>query len=261
MRVGVISYNIHCVPVAGGCSAGHIDRVGKYLRHLLDQKPRVGVVVLNEIFLERARKALLRHMRSSGRSWQMTPVANTPSMGVLASSGVVVAWRPDLVVRTGRMHEITFRRCCQFDCLAYKGAIHVPLRTLEGDRFHVVGTHMQALELPGLCAGVRDSQTEHLGKMVRSLERSGSVGSGEPVLLAGDFNESSSEAMETRLGASHMSCEGDCRTHAHGEFDHFFLRAGDSFMSRCSSYRALRSTGVSNPSDHDPIYMSVDFSK
>ena len=53
----------------------------------------------------------------------MTRVANTPRVGPLASSGVAIAWRPDKVVRTGKMHEISFKGCCQFDCLAYKGAI------------------------------------------------------------------------------------------------------------------------------------------
>ena len=67
------------------------------------------------------------------------------------------------------------------------------------------------------CSGIRDGQSEQLGNMVSALQNRGTVHPDEPVILAGDFNESATEGMESRLGASHVSCEGNCRTHAHGE--------------------------------------------
>ena len=255
--VGIISYNIHCVPVTGGCPTGHLDTVAYYVSRLASEHD-ASIIVLNELFVERARTSMLYRLRKSGVEWQMTRVANTPRVGPLASSGVAIAWRPDKVVRTGKMHEISFKGCCQFDCLAYKGAIHVPFRTTGGARFHVVGTHMQAWEIPMACSGIRDGQSEQLGNMVSALQNRGTVHPDEPVILAGDFNESATEGMESRLGASHVSCEGNCRTHAHGEFDHFFVRAPASFMSKCSSYTSVGVSGMSNPSDHRPIFMKVE---
>ena len=143
MTVGIISYNIHCVPVAGGCPTGHLDTVAAYVSRLAREHD-ASVIVFNELFVGEARATILKRLRAGGILWQMTPVANTPSVGPLASSGVAVGWRPDRVVRTGKMHEISFTGCCQFDCLAYKGAIHVPFRTAEGAHFHVVGTHMSS---------------------------------------------------------------------------------------------------------------------
>lgn len=256
MTIGIISYNIHCVPVAGGCPTGHLDIVASYVSRLT-QDHDISIIVLNELFVGEAREAILKQLRAGDILWQMTRVANTPRVGPLASSGVAIAWRPDRVVRTGKMHEISFTGCCQFDCLAYKGAIHVPFRTLRGNRFHVVGTHMQAWEIPMACSGIRDGQSEQLGNMVSALQKRGTVHPDEPVIMAGDFNESATEGMESRLGASHVSCEGNCRTHAHGEFDHFFVRAPASFMSQCSSYTSVGVSGMSNPSDHHPIFMKV----
>ena len=257
MRIGILSYNIHCVPVPGGCPVGHVHAVAEYVDQLAAAKD-ASIIVFNELFVPRTRTALLQKLRAGGVQWQMTPVANTPSTGPLASSGVAVAWRPGRVFRTGKMHEISFKGCCQFDCLSYKGAIHVPFRSPSGERFHVVGTHMQAWEIPVVCDGIRNGQSEQLGDMVSALQDRGTVGSGEPVLLAGDFNESASEAMELRLGASHISCEGNCLTHQYGQFDHFFVRSDMAFLSRCSSYAATGVPNVPNPSDHAPIFMYVD---
>lgn len=257
MTVGIISYNIHCVPVAGGCPTGHLENVAAYVNSLAIEHD-ASIFIFNELFVTDARTVLLNRLREGGVVWQMTKVANTPNVGPLASSGVAVAWRPDRVIRTGKMHEIAFKGCCQFDCLAYKGAIHVPFRTMDGHRFHVVGTHMQAWEIPMACAGIRDGQSEQLGNMVSALQSRGTVHSGEPVIMGGDFNETATEGMEARLGASHVSCEGNCKTHASGEFDHFFVRADHSFLSRCSSYTSVNVSGMSNPSDHLPIFMQVD---
>jgi len=257
MTVGIISYNIHCVPVVGGCPTGHLNAVAAYVNRLATDND-ASILVLNELFVKDARAVLLKRLREGGVMWQMTPVANTPHVNLLASSGVAVAWRPDRVIRTGKMHEIAFKGCCQFDCLAYKGAIHVPFRTLEGHRFHVVGTHMQAWEIPMACTGVRDGQSEQLGNMVSALQKDGTVHPSEAVILAGDFNENATEGMESRLGASHVACRGECRTHASGAFDHFFVRADESFLSRCSPYTTVGVSNASNPSDHLPIFMKVD---
>lgn len=122
------------------------------------------------------------------------------------------------------MHEVTYKNCCQFDCLAHKGGLHVPFETAGGHGFHIVATHMQAYELPLLCNGVRLQQTTDLGHMVDRLEARGTIPHTQPVIFAGDFNEASSAVFESKLGATWVQCEKDCKTHNYGEFDHFYAR-------------------------------------
>ena len=89
------------------------------------------------------------------------------------------------------------------------------------------------------------------------LEEAGHIRPVEPVLLAGDFNEKHSVAMERRLGAKHVVCEGDCRTHSEGEYDHFYLREGDQEKVQHASFRKVSVGGLSNPSDHAPIITTL----
>ena len=259
--VVVISWNVHCVPVAGGCSENHVRTVAKYAARLAKQHD-AQVLVLNEIFLPRVRAQILKALRNTAKdyTWNMTPIANSAGTAPLVGSGVVIAWRGDLK-KDGSMHEIAYKTCCQFDCLSYKGGLQLPLRHPDGGRFHVLGTHMQAWEIPLVCDGVRDQQSNALGSMASQLEGAGHILPGEPVLFAGDFNEKHSAAMEARLGAKHVTCESGCATHSHGEFDHFYLRGGGVTRAQGMSFRAVRAAGASNPSDHLPILTNLDLSK
>ena len=99
---------------------------------------------------------------------------------------------------------------------------------------------------------------DQLRAMCEELEKRGVVGSGEPVLLAGDFNERTSGDAETRIGASHVSCSHNCRTHASGNFDHFYVRGSDDFQNRVKPFHGVQLSRVSNPSDHMPIMVHVD---
>ena len=85
--VVLLSWNVHCVPVPGGCSASHVEKVASYAEKLASQHD-ASVIVLNEIFVERMRTAILKRLRHSGRTWNMTPIANASN--VARSS--VLAW-------------------------------------------------------------------------------------------------------------------------------------------------------------------------
>ena len=63
--VGIISYNIHCVPVTGGCPTGHLDTVAYYVSRLASEHD-ASIIVLNELFVERARTSMLYRLRKSG---------------------------------------------------------------------------------------------------------------------------------------------------------------------------------------------------
>ena len=252
--VVLLSWNVHCVPVPGGCSASHVEKVASYAAKLASQHD-ASVIVLNEIFVERMRTAILKRLRHSGRTWNMTPIANASNVAPLVGSGVVVAWRDD-IQKHGKMHEMTYKSCCQFDCLSHKGGLHVPLRA--GKRvFHIIATHMQALELPLVCNGVRDRQSANLGRMVDRLEKRGVIGSLEPVLFAGDFNEAFSHGMESRLRATHVRCESGCKTHDMGEFDHFYARRRQHADFAATPFRSVSVSGAKNPSDHSPILVKL----
>lgn len=254
--VTVASWNIHCIPVLGGCAQNHIEKVSQYATRLV-QEHDAQVLVLNEVFLPRVRAEMLHSLRrDTGRTWNMTPIANSTGVAPLVGSGVVIAWRDDLK-KAGSVHEVAYKECCQFDCLSHKGGLQLPLRDSGGNRFHVVGTHMQAWEIPVLCDGTRARQALTLGNTVTRLEEAGHIRPVEPVLLAGDFNEKHSVAMERRLGAKHVVCEGDCRTHSEGEYDHFYLREGDQEKVQHASFRKVSVGGLSNPSDHAPIITTL----
>lgn len=261
--VVLLSWNVHCVPVAGGCPTSHIKRVADYAARLAAEHG-VSVFVLNEIFVESMRTAILGALRETGHVWNASPIANSNHVYPLAGSGVVVAWRSDghnAVRKQGHMHEMTYKNCCQFDCLAHKGGLHVPFATSAGHSFHVVATHMQALELPLICSGVRAKQTSALGGMVNKLEAAGTIPLSEPVVFAGDFNEASSKSFEARLGATWVQCAaGDCRTHTSGgEFDHFYARQRSPKACTVQPFRMVRVNGMSNPSDHVPIRTKLAF--
>ena len=249
----IITWNFHCVPVPPfGCPKNHIEKVSAYAAALVKEHD-ADVLVLNEAFVAAARDAILEALRRVG-PWNATPsdCKNAAQVG----SGVVVAWRKDRLRPTGSTHKITYRNCCQFDCLAAKGALHLPLKLRGGPRFHVVATHMQAYEIPLLCDGVRRTQVDALNSMVESLQKSGKIPRGEPVLYVGDFNEDPSPEFSTALNASHVTCEGPCITHSIGQVDNFYLRGGSSVSSRTMRSRIVHATGLSNPSDHEPLMMT-----
>ena len=257
METCIVSYNVHCVPVPGGCGKHHLESVAEYARMLATQHD-ASVFVFNELFVDRARRALLEGLRRSSPAWRASPIGNgARGSKLLVGSGVVIAWRDDRLRVDGRMHEIMYSSCCQFDCLSRKGAIHLKFLTRGGTPIHVIGTHLQAWEIPGMCAGVRRSQTDHLGNMLKNLRQSGRISPGEPVVLAGDFNENPSQALEESVGARHVKLVGEARTHDLGEFDHFYVSG--SLASHSSRLRAQIATvsGSSNPSDHRPILLRV----
>ena len=148
---------------------------------------------------------------------------------------------------TGSTHKITYRNCCQFDCLAAKGALHVPFMIADSIRFHVVATHMQAYEIPLLCNGVRRTQVDALNSMVELID-SGKIPRNEPVLYVGDFNEAPSPEFAAALNASHVPCDGPCVTHKIGQVV-LYLQAE---VPVC---RIVHASNLSNPSDHEPLLM------
>jgi len=247
----IITWNFHCVPVPMGCPVGHIEKVAEYAAALVSEKDP-DVFVLNEAFVAHARDAILEALRRVG-PWNATPSDAKGRLKV--GSGVVVAWRSDRFRMAGKTNKIVYRSCCQWDCLAQKAGIHLPLKTREGAPIHIVATHMQAWEVPLLCNGVRAAQTEALRKMVDELRQRGKIGHGEPVIFAGDFNEEPSRGFEERLGASHVPCEGDCQTHSIGQVDNFYLSGGTSQWRQSTRSRIVSVSSLSNPSDHEPLLM------
>ena len=251
--VTMITWNFHCVPVPPfGCPVGHLERVAEYAAALVREHDP-DVLVLNEAFVALARDTILESLRRVESSWRATPSDCKGRAQV--GSGVVVAWRGDRFSQTGSTHKITYRNCCQFDCLAAKGAIHIPLISSDSSRFHVVATHMQAYEIPLLCDGVRRTQVEALNSMVETLMESGKIPAGEPVVYVGDFNEEPSQEFAGALNASHVTCEGPCITHSIGQVDNFYIRDDARSDPLAARSKIVHAPGLANPSDHEPLMM------
>jgi endonuclease/exonuclease/phosphatase family metal-dependent hydrolase len=251
--VNIATWNFHCIPVPLGCPKHHIDDVAEYAKALAEEHD-LSILVLNEAFVSHARDAILRSLRKVG-PWRATPSdAKGPTH---VGSGVVIAWRKDRVSMVGNTHVITYNSCCQMDCLSQKGAVHAMFRTRENATFHVMSTHMQAWEIPVLCDGVRKSQIDALKSMADELRRRGTIAPGQPVIYVGDFNEPPSEVFEKGLGADHVTCVGNCQTHALGEIDNFYLQGGTREWRQTPRSRIVHATGLRNPSDHEPLMMKI----
>lgn len=250
--VPILSYNVHCVPVQ--CTLDHCQRVAEHVSRCLDsQRPTnpVGIVVLNEAFLKRVPRALEAMFKARNRThgdedWTTLASAQTRRPSLLVSHGVIMFWDRARVkrVETEKPHVITFDTCCQFDCLSEKGAVHVPFVSRQGVAFDVIGTHLQAYELPVVCGGVRRRQRRTIGAMIKHLK------SARPWIVVGDMNEAPSKSAAQDIGGVAVPC-GDanaCPTFGgRHQFDHAVTNSLDTFPR----FRVLRVPG--NPSDHEPI--------
>ena len=247
--VRIISWNIYCIPIFGRCGKKHLEKVSQYVKYLSQY---ADIMVFNECFTSRAKRAIMKSLQK----WDSTPIQRK---NITVDSGILIVWRKNNFVRDSTMHKITYKSCCQFDCLADKGAIHVSLRTPKNGPLHIIGTHMQSWEIPIICNGVRESQIKSLRVMYEKLKLRANIGHNEPVIFVGDFNQN---IFKGYLEAFNISCmERNCNTHSLGQLDHFFIR--NYPISKCEQLfsRVIRLNQMSNPSDHEAIYMNVDFRK
>lgn len=248
--VRIISWNIYCIPFFGGCEKKHLENVSQYVKYLSHY---ADIMIFTECFTPVAKQSIMKSLQK----WSSTPIQRE---NFTVDSGVLIVWRKNKFVSNQTIHQITYKSCCLFDCLSDKGAIHVSLSTPKNDSLHIIGTHMQSWEVPIICNGVRKSQMNSLRIMYDNLEFHGNIKPNEPVIFAGDFNKNILRGISADLEAFNISClESDCNTHSLGRLDHFFIR--NYPISKCKQLfsHIIILNQMPNPSDHEAIYMKVDF--
>ena len=250
-QVTIATFNIHCIPKFS-CSIGHLRSVGQYIKKLV-ARHKIDVFIFTEVFIPRALQAVREALQSVG-SWK----TSTPNFTALrVPSGVVIAWdtatvrraqwqdvSPNLPNKLIPVKHIVYRRCCQFDCLSLKGAIHMPLvRKKNGRVFHVIGTHLQAWEIPYICKDVRVSQMLALGDFCTKLKKQFPD---DPIFSGGDFNV----PPETKLWGEVIAPKEP--TYEKEILDYFYLiqHGGKKPQAHVTSV-------LPSPSDHVAVYMNV----
>ena len=198
----IVSWNIWCVPVIGGCPANHVRKVARFAHRLAQM---ADVVCFNECFTKNVRSEI---MRSLPARWKSTPVRKRGMLGTVGS-GVLVAWNSDVFEKDQRVHVMEFTQCCQLDCFAAKACVHVSLVHRESGRhFHILGAHLQSFEIPILCRGVREAQAAVVRDFRLKLCKRGNIHAedDDAIVLAGDFNEDPSRRLSRILGMHHVRC-------------------------------------------------------
>jgi endonuclease/exonuclease/phosphatase family metal-dependent hydrolase len=167
----------------------------------------VDIIVLVEMFDPTTTAYIVRH--TPGWDWASRP-HHASGLLVGARGRIRRATPFDLHARAG---------CCQFDCLAHKGALHC---TAHLERHHrtvdIVGIHLQSCDR--LCPGTRSRQLRHLRTYL-----DGARDHGRSLLLAGDFN-----VARFREGRTCPDFRRMCRT----------LRSRPSALGRTLQYKAWR---------------------
>jgi phospholipase C len=164
----VVSWNVFLRPsILSDGQMSRVDSIGNYLLTL-----DADVVVLQEVFHKRARRRLLRRLKS--RYPYYTKKGRKTFFGI--PSGICILSKDSIIVEA----EISYKRAKGADRLAKKGASLIHIEH-HGKAFNIFGTHLQA---GGGDEGVliRKSQLNHLGNFVRA--QPDSVTS----IFVGDFN-------------------------------------------------------------------------
>ena len=169
------------------------------------------------------------------------------------NGGVLIATR----LQPQSSHSIEFSQSCQFDGLAAKGVMHVQVEK-EDQIVHVFGCHMQAFEIPVLCAGVRASQFAEFQAMVQEMSTQGIIKKDHVVLYVGDFNEP--VAPEDALSAQAVRCSGSCSTFAAQQLDYVMYSTVHKQPTAESYTRVVgERTKLADFSDHFPLLGVLEF--
>ncbi len=239
MSVKIFSYNTWCVPFITWTS--HVSKIASFIKQVV-RKHNIDIICLSEIFKPWVREQILQELSDLEGNWKVSPIIYPASITV--SSGLMVLWKLDTVVRNGKMHTILFDRCFQMDCFSNKGALHVPFQTSDGKEINLVHTHMQAWIPSNFCNTVRSSQFKQISKMLQAIPASNRI-------IVGDFNENPNVefANENNLRIPNPFYE----TYEKNYFDHLYTSLGEEEVQ-------VELAHIENnygPSDHKGIVISL----
>ena len=251
----IATFNIHCIPGVK-CSSKHLSNVQLYIQKVIARE-KIHVIILTEIFTPLALSAVKAGFQKMG-DWKVVFADSLTSAGDELPSGVVIAWDGSFVRRATwndlglqsnddlPLRHIVYNNCCQLDCLARKGATRVSLaRKQDGRVFHVIGTHLQAWEIPRLCTGVRNKQFSALNSFCEETKHRFPD---HTIVLGGDFNTPpKSRSWGTCVAPKDPTCS------TQEIIDYFYILRHKSDLPN-----ALVTTVRPSPSDHVAVYMRID---
>lgn len=165
----ILSWNVFLRPAI--LQDGQMERVSGIGEYLLSAD--ADVLVLQELFHTRARKALIRSL--SVQYPFRTEVGKTSLFGV--SSGVMIFSKTPILEE----EHVYFKRAIKADRLAVKGGVLATIEYRES-QVQIIGTHLQA---GGGEKGenIRKEQLHHLLSLIKKENREN-----RNTVFAGDFN-------------------------------------------------------------------------
>ena len=255
----VVSWNVFLRPgFLRDNQMGRVDSIANYLN-----STGADVLVLQEVFHNRARKCLINHLAENYP--HHTKVGITSFFGV--SSGVIIFSKTEIL----REKHIYFKRAIKADKLAKKGGV-LAIISVNGKSVEIIGTHLQA---GGGKKGaeIRKEQITQLNTLPTTIYR--------PTIFAGDFNihrhskaykdlEDLLDCMNHTPSGSLQSTANFCDhelTKASGNpswIDFILIRKAGRIRSLFSRIEQpmFRNKGKSKRlSDHNPIFSTIDLSE
>jgi endonuclease/exonuclease/phosphatase family metal-dependent hydrolase len=171
-EIRILSYNIKMLPrLLLPVRQGPIKRARLLPEHLI--KDDLDVIVFQELFDVRSRRIIRRKMRKA-YPYHIGP-ANKPFAPFVTNSGIVIYSKYPLE----KVDRVRFQKREGIDRWAHKGGLLVEATLPNGQKFQVMGTHLQA----GGSWNTKLSQYIDLASIVLTNQKPG-----VPQFLAGDYN-------------------------------------------------------------------------
>jgi endonuclease/exonuclease/phosphatase family metal-dependent hydrolase len=171
-EIKILCWNIYMLPVVNKGQWGRVNHIEKHLK-----QNHYDVIVLQEVFLERIKKQLIKSLTEEYPYYAGPPGKD---FGLFGQDGGVMIFSKHPILKTD---IIKFEDGCKgADCLAQKGAVFVEIQ--KGNQtFQVIGTHLQSMQ-SNECQKIRDRQmctiyTDLLQKHQKPLV---------PQFIVGDLN-------------------------------------------------------------------------
>lgn len=178
-EIRILSYNIKMLPrLLLPVRQGPIKRARLIPQHMINDS--LDIIVFQELFDIRSRRIIRRKLRKE-YPYHIGP-ANRNIIPFKTNSGIVIYSKYPLK----KIDRVRFREREGIDRWAHKGGLLVEVTMPNGQRFQVLGTHLQA----GGSWRTKLSQYIDLSSIILTNQEPG-----VPQFLAGDFNTAQSDSL------------------------------------------------------------------
>lgn len=192
-EIRILSYNIKMLPrLLLPVRYGPIKRARRIPEHLINDS--LDVIVFQELFDVRSRRIIRRKMHKE-YPYHIGP-ANRSIIPFKTNSGIVIYSKYPLK----KLDRVRFREREGIDRWAHKGGLLVEVTMPNGQRFQVMGTHLQA----GGSWRTKLSQYIDLSSIVLTNQEPG-----VPQFLAGDYNTDQADSLRYSMLLKILDAQDD----------------------------------------------------